>query len=86
MIKENNMSNAQPWELEIICKNKEYLDAVVSAVLKYGMMNFEVENIEFSSYHDGSIRGRYNVLIWCNWFHNLASLSIDLQKIEEELN
>lgn len=38
MIKSDVNSNAQSWELEITCKNKKYLDEVVSAILKYGMI------------------------------------------------
>lgn len=34
MIKSDENSNAQSWELEISCKNKKYLDAVVKAILK----------------------------------------------------
>ena len=86
MIKLDSKSNAQAWELEVICKNKKYLDAVVTAILKYGMIDFEVENEEFYASSDGSVDGRYIVLIWCSWFHNLASLSNDLEKIEQELD
>ncbi len=86
MIKGDNMSNAQSWELEIVCKNKKYLDAVVSAVLKRGLISFEVEIVEFFTNHDGSIDGRYLVLMWSSWFHNLSPLATDLQKIEEELD
>jgi hypothetical protein len=85
MIKSDKNSNAQSWELEITCKNKKYLDAVVSAILKYGMINFEVEVGDCIS-NSETWDGRYLVLIWCSWFHNLASLADDLKKIEEELN
>ena len=77
MIKTDTNSNAQSWELEIICKNKQYLDEVVNAILKYGVMNFEVENIELC---------RYSVLIWCSWFNNLKSISNDLAEIEKRLD
>ena len=86
MIKEDVQSNAQSWELEVICKNKKYLDAVISAILKYGMMNFEVNIIDYHSYHDESFDGRYTVLIWCSWFRNLSSLTTDLENIEKELD
>lgn len=86
MINENEISNAQSWELEITCKNRKYLDAVVLAILKYGMLNFEVKAVEVHGDKDGVFEGRYLVLIWCCWFHNLSSLCEDLKKIEEELN
>lgn len=84
MIKVDEKSNAQSWELEIICKNKQYLDKVVSAILKYGMLSFEVECIGCNSNNDG-YDGRYLVLIWCSWFNNLSSIAKDLDLIEEEL-
>lgn len=83
MIKTDIASNAQSWELEVTCKNKKYLDAVVHAILKYGMINFEVESTECHSNHEGW-DGRYLVLMWCSWFSNLSSLAADLAKIEEE--
>jgi len=84
MVNTDEKSNAQSWELEITCKNKKYLDAVVKAVLKYGMMNFEVENIECTTNHE-RWDGRYLVLIWCSWFSNLSNLSKDLARIEKKL-
>tara|TARA_B110000285_G_scaffold200940_1_gene235186 strand:- start:305 stop:562 length:258 start_codon:yes stop_codon:yes gene_type:complete len=84
MIKLDEKSNAQSWELEITCKNKKYLDEVVKAVLSYGMIDFEVENVECLSNSDGR-EGRYTVFMWCRWFNNLASISKDLKKIEKRL-
>lgn len=84
MLKGNENSNAQSWELEIVCKNKKYLEKVVSAIMKYGMINFEVECIDCNSNSNG-YDGRYLVFIWCHWFHNLAALTKDLEKIEKEL-
>jgi hypothetical protein len=84
MVNTDEKSNAQSWELEITCKNKKYLDAVVKAVLKYGMMNFEVESIECTTNHE-HWDGRYLVLIWCSWFSNLSDLAKDLAKIEKKL-
>jgi hypothetical protein len=83
MIKTDEKSNAQGWELEIACKNKKYLDAIVGVILKYGMLSFEVESTDCHSNHDGW-DGRYLVLIWCSWFSNLQALVNDLAKIEEE--
>tara|TARA_B110000114_G_C14697091_1_gene239794 strand:+ start:246 stop:503 length:258 start_codon:yes stop_codon:yes gene_type:complete len=84
MIKLDEKSNAQSWELEITCKNKKYLNEVVKAVLSYGMIDFEVENIECLSSSDGW-EGRYTVFMWCCWFNNLACISKDLKKIEKRL-
>ena len=63
MIKSDDKSNAQSWELEVTCKNKKYLDAVVDALLKYGMINFEVECVEGNPDHEGVWDGRYVVLM-----------------------
>jgi len=85
MIKSDIKSNAQNWELEVTCKNKKYLEAVVKAILKYGMIDFEVENVECISNSD-VWDGRYLVLMSCSWFSNLKAISNDLAKIENKLN
>jgi hypothetical protein len=85
MIKVDDKSNAQSWELEVTCKNKTYLEAVVSAILKYGMIEFEVNIIDCITHHDGEYDARYTVLMWCSWFHNLKNISKDLAKIEKQL-
>jgi len=85
MIKTDEKSNAQSWELEVTCKNKLYLDAVVGAILKYGMINFEVESVDCHSNEDGW-DGNYTVLMWCSWFNNLKSISKDLANIEKKLD
>jgi len=83
MIKTDENSNAQSWELEVTCRNKKYLDAVVKAILKYGMIDFEVNNVEcFGNTPDWD--GRYTVLMWCSWFNNLKNISKDLAKIEKK--
>lgn len=84
MIKVDDKSNAQSWELEITCKNKKYLDEVVNAVLSYGMIDFEVVNVECLSNSDGW-EGRYTVFMWCSWFNNLSNIAKDLKKIEGRL-
>lgn len=84
MIKLDEKSNAQSWELEITCKNKKYLDEVVKAILKYGMIDFEVNNTECLSNAD-EWDGRYTVLMWCSWFNNLKNITTDLAEIEERL-
>jgi hypothetical protein len=83
MIKLDEKSNAQAWELEVTCRNKKYLDEVVKAILKYGMINFEVELVECLSNHE-EYNGRYTVLMWCSWFHNLADIAKDLSEIEDK--
>ncbi len=82
MINSDVQSNAQAWELEVVCKNSEYLNAVIKAILKYGMINFEVRVEDYSAYQDNKFDGRYTVLMWCSWFDNLYRLSKDLSKIE----
>jgi len=84
MIKLDEKSNAQSWELEITCKNKKYLDEVVKAILKYGMIDFEVNNTECLS-NSEEWDGRYTVLMWCSWFYNLKNITTDLAEIEERL-
>lgn len=84
MIKLDETSNAQNWELEVTCKNREYLNEVVTAILKYGMINFEVNTVNCHSNADGW-EGSYTVLMWCSWFNNLASIAKDLKKIEKRL-
>ncbi len=83
MIKQDDKSNAQSWELEVTCKNITWLKRVVDVILDYGMFDFDVENVECLSNQDGW-DGRYTVLIYGNWFNNLSNLSQDLEKIENE--
>jgi len=86
MINTDEQSNAQSWELEVICKNKKYLNAVVKAILKYGMINFEVEVVEYSAWQDNKWDARYTVLMWSPWFSILKNVSKDLAKIEKKLD
>ena len=81
MIIIDEKSNAQGWELEITCKNKEYLVSVVEAILKYGIIDFEVKNIEFIS-NSEEFDARYTVFMCCSWFSNLKNISNDLAEIE----
>jgi len=83
MINTDEKSNAQSWELEVTCKNKKYLNAVVGAILKYGMIDFEVNNVECLGNHP-EWNGRYTVLMWCSWFNNLANIATDLAEIEKK--
>jgi len=83
MLKLEENSIAQAWELEVTCKNKKYLDEVVNAILKYGMINFEVEGVEFSPMQNNEFEGSYTVLMWCHWFGNLSKIAADLAEIEE---
>ena len=86
MIHIDEQTNAQGWELEVACKNKKYLKAVVKAILKYGMIDFEVETVEYSAWQDGEWDGRYVVLMWGSWFNTLSLMSKDLAKIEKKLD
>jgi hypothetical protein len=83
MINTDEKSNAQSWELEVTCKNKEYLKEIVSVILSYGMINFQVENVEFHNYDD-SFEARYLVLMWGSWFHILGNISKELSEIEDK--
>lgn len=85
MIKCDEMSNAQAWELEVVCKNKKYLNAVVNAVLKYGYINFEVEIVDRLPDNDGKWDACYTVFMWSSWFNNLRPIAKDLAKIEKKL-
>ena len=85
MTKLDEKSNAQSWEIGITCKNKKYLDEVVKAILKYGYIDFEVNNTDLFSSDDKKRDGRYTVLIWCSWFGNLKKITKDLAKIEKHL-
>jgi hypothetical protein len=84
MIHEDEKSNAQSWELEVACKNKKYMYAVVNAIQKYGMIDFSVENVEITNY-DEEIGGRYLIFMNCSGFNNLKNISNDLAKIEKDL-
>lgn len=85
MINIDENTKAQGWELEVTCKNREYLGEVVLAILKYGMINFEVRTVECHSNNEGW-EGSYTVLMWCYWFNNLSSIAQDLKEIEEKLD
>lgn len=84
MLKLDEKSNAQSWELEVTCKNKKYLDEVVKSILKYGMIEFEVSLIECLRNVD-EWDGRYTVLMWSSWFENLKKITDDLAEIEKKL-
>lgn len=86
MINTDEKSNAQSWELEVTCKNKNYLDEVVKAILKYGMINFEVNNVDGYMNCKDEWEGRYVVLMWCSWFANLKDIANDLAEIEKKLD
>ena len=85
MINSDVKSNAQPWELEVVCKSKEYLSEVVNAIIKYGHINFQVDVVECVNYAD-TTKSVYTVLMWSSWFHNLAAIGSDLKEIEEKLD
>lgn len=80
----NETSNAQSWELQVVCKNKKYLTEVVTAILKHNVIDFEVENMEIYSCLD-EVDRRYLVTMTSSWFHNLEEVSKSLSKIEDKL-
>ena len=86
MLKQNKSSNAQSWELEVTCKNKQFLHSIVDAILKRGHIEFEVTIVESWTNQDNSTDGRYVVFMWSSWFNNLAKISKDLKKIEKLLD
>ena len=81
MINTDEKSNAQSWELEVTCKNKKYLDAVVGAILAYDIIEFEVKVVDSDNWGT-----KYTVLMWCSWFNNLKAIAKDLAKIEKNLD
>lgn len=83
MIKTDEKSNAQSWELEITCKNKKYLQDIVKYLVKDGRYEFEVNSVEIVG-NVSEFDGRYIILIWCSWFNNLALLSRVLKRIENK--
>lgn len=87
MIKlDNNDSNGNPWELEILCKNKEYLNLFIKEIIKLGNINFEVECNDVGGDTNGNFDGTYSVLLWSYWFNNLNTVTKKLKKIEKKLN
>lgn len=84
MIKSDDKSNAQCWELEVTCKNRKYLKDIVGALLKHGMINFEVELIDYHYFNEDGMDARYTVFMWCTCFNHLLGISTDLQRIEDK--
>ncbi len=85
MINVDEKSNAQSWELEVVCKNRKYLKAVVKAILKYGIIQFEVNACDdVMGDTNDDFDGHYTVLMWCSWFNNLKNITQDLAKIEKK--
>jgi hypothetical protein len=84
MIKKDEKSNAQSWELEIVCKNSKYMKAVVNILVDYGKVDFEVELVDVNSNYE-EFDGRYLVLICGDWFGNLSDITKKLNKIEKRL-
>jgi hypothetical protein len=80
MIKQNVNSNAQSWELEIVCKNKQYLERIVLALLEASNINFEVERT-----CNDRLEDIWTIFMWSSWFDNLSFIANKLDKIEEEL-
>ena len=83
MINAEPKSNAQSWELEVACKNRKYLNAVIKEILKDGFIEFEVTLEDILHSHEEGMDGRYLVLMWGTWFNRLAHISKKLSKIEK---
>jgi len=84
MNQESLKSNAQSWELEVVCKNKEYMQEIVRWLSKNGVFEFSVEKIEYLPYEDDKWDGRYIVFVSCSWFSNLHGLATKLKDIEKK--
>ena len=85
MLKSDEKSNAQCWELEVTCKNSKYFEAVVDSIVSFGNINFEVEVLNGSFDKNDKWEGRYTILIWSSWFSSLGKLSNELVRIEKEI-
>ena len=81
MIKSDLNSQANPWELEVLCKNRDYLNKVIEAILSFGHFNFEVETIEITSNHP-EFQGIYTGLVAGSWLSNSHDLAEKLSIIE----
>ena len=86
MLEKHKKSNAQQWELEVTCKNRNYLNAVVKAILKQGLIDFQVESVEGCYNSENVWVGRYLVFMTCSWFNNLHNITKELVKIERKFN
>lgn len=84
MTEQDKKSNSQNWELEVVCKSSEYLKAVVTSLLHLNVIDFSVELTGINRNYDDDFCGRYTVFIKCSWFHNLASVAKNLNKIEKK--
>ena len=85
MINTDEKSNTQSWELEVTCKNKEYLNQIVSIILSVGIIEFEVNTVDGYFNEDDVWEGRYLVLLWCSGFTNLNHVSKEFAQIEDSL-
>ena len=83
MIKTDETSNAQCWELEVTCKNVKYRDAVIKAALSLGHVDIETDSVE-CTHNYPKWEGKYTVLMWSSGFNNLAYLSKKLKKLEDK--
>lgn len=76
----DEMTNAQGWELEIVCKNIEYKKAVIKMLSKE-KMDFSVRYVDNDRLED-----RWVIFISCCWFHNLAHIAKKLEIIERGID
>lgn len=77
----NENSNAQSWELEVVCKNRKYLNAIIGVILEQKCLNFKAVCVDMIANDDA----RYLVLVWGHWFGNLKNLTKQFAKIENRL-
>ena len=84
MNQENLSSNAQSWELEVVCKNKQYMIDIVDYLSKDGVYNFGVEIIEYHAPSEDESDGKYIVFVSCSWFSNIHCLALKLEEIEKK--
>lgn len=80
----NKESNAQDWELNVVCKNKKYMKAIIEVLIDIGSIDYEVETVDYSAYADGDWDSRYVIYMSSCWFSNLAPLTKKLSKIEKK--
>lgn len=81
------MSNNNNWELELICKDKKYLQKVITIILEIGNLEFTVECQEDVIIDiDNNIDGHYSILINGYWFSTLNKLTENLDIIESEIS
>lgn len=79
------LSNAQSWELEVVCKDKKYRDGVIKILTRYEpFFAFEIDYTEDGMGFQGT--GRCTIFIAGCWFNNLAAIARKLDILEKHLD